>query len=153
LNVNHTLLESETKYPQIFSKQVPILPRPRTPPFNRTVLVDTFRVGRMFDQPSSITNVTVGYDFKGFSARLSYLFQADVLTGLASTPAGDRFTADYRRWDLALKQRLPYNAQVYANFNNLNNRADRNFQSEIGAYPTFIEYYGFTMDVGVRFTF
>lgn len=153
LNVNHTLLESETKYPQIFSQQVPILPRPRTPPFNRTVLVDTFRVGRMFDQPSSITNVTVGYDFKGFSARLSYLFQADVLTGLASTPAGDRFTADYRRWDLALKQRLPYNAQVYANFNNLNNRADRNFQSEIGAYPTFIEYYGFTMDVGVRFTF
>jgi TonB-dependent receptor len=153
LNVNHTVLESETKYPQIFSKQVPIVPRPRTPPFNRTVMVDTFRVGRMFDQPSSITNVTVGYDFKGFSARLSYLFQADVLTGLASTPAGDRFTADYRRWDLALKQQLPRNVQVYANFNNINNREDRNFQSSIGAYPTFIEYYGFTMDVGVRFTF
>jgi TonB-dependent receptor len=153
LNVNYTLLESETKYPQFYTVLEPIVPRPARPPFTRTVIVDTFRVGRMFDQPSNIANMTVGYDFKGFSARLSYLFQADVLRGLASNPEGDTFTADYMRWDLALKQKLPMNFQVYANFNNLNNRADRNFQSSIGAYPTFVEYYGFTMDLGVRYTF
>lgn len=153
LNVNYTILESETKYPQFYTQLVPIVPRPNRPPFTRTVIVDTFRVGRMFDQPSNIANMTIGYDFKGFSARLSYLFQADVLRGLASNPEGDTFTADYYRWDLALKQKLPMNFQVYANFNNLNNRADRNFQSSIGAYPTFVEYYGFTMDLGVRYTF
>lgn len=153
LNVNYTILESETKYPQFYTVLEPIVPRPNRPPFTRTVIVDTFRVGRMFDQPSNIANMTVGYDFKGFSARLSYLFQADVLRGLASNPEGDTFTADYYRWDLALKQQLPMKFQIYANFNNLNNRADRNFQSSIGAYPTFVEYYGFTMDLGVRYTF
>jgi outer membrane receptor protein involved in Fe transport len=107
----------------------------------------------MFDQPSNIANVTVGYDIGGFSARLSYLFQAEVLRGLATNAEADQFTESYYRWDLALKQKLGRGVEIYANLNNLNNRADRNFQSSIGQYPTFIEYYGFTMDAGVRYSF
>lgn len=153
LNVNYTLLESETKYPQFYTEKLPIEPRPRRPPFFTEVVRDTFRVGRMFDQPSNIANVTVGYDIGGFSARLSYLFQAEVLRGLATNAEADQFTESYYRWDLALKQKLGRGVEIYANLNNLNNRADRNFQSSIGQYPTFIEYYGFTMDAGVRYSF
>ncbi len=153
LNVNFTILESETKYPQFSRESIAITPRPARPPFTRDVIVDTFRVGRMPDQPSSITNITLGYDYKGFSIRASYLYQSDILRSLASNPENDRFTEDYYRFDLSVKQQLPYNLQVFGNFNNLNNRADRNYQSSIGNYPTFIEYYGFTMDLGVRYQF
>jgi outer membrane receptor protein involved in Fe transport len=107
----------------------------------------------MPNQPSDIMNATIGYDLKGFSARVSFLYQTDILTSLATDPAGDRFTDDYFRVDVSVKQNLPHNMQVFANFNNLNNRADYNFQSSIGDYPTFIEYYGFTMDIGVRYKF
>ena len=37
---------------------------------------------RMPDQPANILNVTFGYDLGGFSTRLSYLYQADKLTGI-----------------------------------------------------------------------
>lgn len=152
LSVNYTILDSETKYPQFRRDQVPIEPRPQRPPFNRDVVVDTFRVGRMPDQPSSIANVTLGYDYQGFSVRLSYLYQSDIMRSLASTPAEDQFTQDYHRFDVSLTQRLPHNIQLMANFNNINNRADLNYQSEMDVFPTRIEYYGFTMDVGIRYT-
>jgi TonB-dependent receptor len=153
LNLNFTVLESETKYPQFSRKSIAIEPRPARPPFTRDVIVDTFRVGRMPDQPSSIANITLGYDYKGFSIRASYLYQSDILRSLATNPENDQFTEDYYRFDLSVKQKLPYNVQVFGNFNNLNNRADRNYQSSIGNYPTFIEYYGFTMDLGIRYQF
>jgi TonB-dependent receptor len=153
LNINYTLLQSETKYPQFFRRSLPIQPRPARPPFTYDVIVDTFRVGRMPDQPSSVANVTLGYDYKGFSARVSYLYQSDILRGLASNPENDRFTSDYWRMDASVKQTLPYRLQLFGNFNNLNNRKDSNYQSSVGIYPTFIEYYGFTMDVGLRYTF
>jgi TonB-dependent receptor len=153
LNLNYTHIVSETEYPQFRRDLVPIVPRPPRPPFTTAVLVDTSRVGRMPNQPSDIMNATIGYDLKGFSARVSFLYQTDILTSLATDPAGDRFTDDYFRVDVSVKQNLPHNMQVFANFNNLNNRADYNFQSSIGDYPTFIEYYGFTMDIGVRYKF
>jgi TonB-dependent receptor len=152
LNVNYTILDSETKYPQFRRESVPIEPRPRRPPFTYDVVVDTFRVGRMPDQPSSIANVTLGYDYRGFSIRTSYLYQSDILRSLATHPANDQFTRDYYRFDISVKQRLPRNVQMMANFNNINNRADFNYQSAAGVFPTWIEYYGFTMDIGVRYT-
>jgi TonB-dependent receptor len=153
LNLNYTLLQSETKYPQFYRRSLPIQPRPARPPFTYDVIVDTFRVGRMPDQPSSVANMTLGYDYKGFSARVSYLYQSDILRGLATNPENDRFTSDYWRIDASVKQTMPFNLQLFGNFNNLNNRKDSNYQSSVGIYPTFIEYYGFTMDVGLRYTF
>ena len=152
LNVNYTILDSETKYPQFRRERIPITPRPIRPPFFEDVLVDTTRVGRIPDQPSSIMNITLGYDYKGFSIRASYLYQSDILRSLATNPENDRFTEDYYRIDLSIRQRINSNIQIFTNLNNLNNRADRNYQSSIGNYPTFIEYYGFTMDVGIRYT-
>jgi len=37
---------------------------------------------RMPDQPAYIFNITIGYDYSDFSARLSYLYQTDKLTGI-----------------------------------------------------------------------
>lgn len=149
LNANYTRIHSETKYPQYLA---PSVWNPQTRRFER-VLVDTFRVGRMPNQPQHIANVAVGYDYRGFSGRLSFLFQSNTLRSLATQPANDQFTEDYFRIDASVKQNLRRGLQLFANFNNLNNRADQQYQSELGpgGNPTFIEIYGFTMDVGLRY--
>jgi len=110
---------------------------------------------RMPDQPAHIFNITIGYDLGGFSARLSYLYQTDKLTGIGydgvlPTTRLSSYTSGYGRWDLTLQQKLLQNIQLFANLNNLNNRHD---ESCIGAdliYPSYVEYYGFTMDLGIR---
>jgi len=112
------------------------------------------RVGRMPDQPSHIANVTVGYDLKGFSARFSFLYQTDISTYIdASNPLFDSFSGDYFRFDIAVKQKLTPRIELFANFNNLNNRADRNYRGSSTFNPSYIEYYGFTMDTGARYRF
>lgn len=54
---------------------------------------------------------------------------------------------------MSIKQELPKGFQLYANLNNLNNEGDRRYQSPIYRYPTNEQYYGFTMDVGLRYRF
>ncbi|MEX0686346.1 MAG: TonB-dependent receptor [Balneolales bacterium] len=149
LNVNYTRIVSETEYPRYQTRTVPIPVRP----FTKIEFVDTSRVGRMPDQPAHIMNLTVGYDYKGFSTRLSFLYQANTLSSLGNVPETDHFTEDYFRIDALVRQRLFQNFQLYMNLNNINQRADRRYQSSIGAYPTRSEYYGFTMDLGIRYRF
>jgi outer membrane receptor protein involved in Fe transport len=110
----------------------------------------------MPDQPAHIFNITIGYDLGGFSARLSYLYQTDKLTGIGydgviPTSRLSSYTGGYGRWDLTLQQKFYQNFQFFANFNNLNNRQDQNFIGSNLEHPSYIEYYGFTMDLGIRY--
>lgn len=159
LSFNYTIIQSETEYPAFYVRNVPIEPRPQRPPFNTQVLTDTTYIGRIPDQPSNIANVTIGYDYKGFSARLSYYFQNDIFTGNFGsrffndgvfTEGDDVFTGQINRLDFTTKQKINEQVEVYANLNNLTNEFDRNYQSSFGSYPTYLQYYGFTMDVGIR---
>jgi TonB-dependent receptor len=149
LNVNYTRIWSEMEKQMYFRDRVLIQP----PNIFGYVLIDSTRTTRMPDQPSHIVNATIGYDFRGFSARLMYLFQTDRVTFIDTNPAYDNFTGDYNRWDFTIRQIVGRGVQLFANFNNLNNRPDRNFRGEAMTQPTYIEYYGFTMDVGVRYNF
>ena len=168
LNVNLTLLNSETDYPSFFVENVPISPRPPRPPFNEKVLSDTSYTARIPDQASSIANVTVGYDFKGFSGRISFYYQNESFTGNFGSrnfeinsntgekifvTGDDVFTEALYRIDVSLKQKITDNIEIYSNLNNLTNEFDQNSQSDFSVNPTFIQYYGFTMDVGVRARF
>ena len=111
---------------------------------------------RMPDQPNNIANITIGYDYDGFSARLSFIYMADKLSsigysGTYPTPILSTYSGVYQRWDLTLQQKFLGNFQVFLNLNNLNKRPDQNFNGSNLQYPSYLEYYGFTMDLGVRF--
>ncbi len=111
---------------------------------------------RMPDQPANILNITLGYDLGGFSARLSYLFQADKLTGIGysggyPTTVLSSYTGQYERWDMSVQQKINKNIQVFLNLNNINGRPDRNYTGFAETNPQYIEYYGFTMDLGIRY--
>ena len=154
LSANYTYLQSETTYQAYFTVDSDSLIRRRPPVYLKVLKTDSTRTARMPDQPTHIANVTVGYDFKGFSARFSMLYQTDTSTSINATNAlFDSFSGDYLRYDLSLRQKLPRGLEVFANFNNLSSRPDRNFRGAVDANPSFIEYYGFTMDVGARFRY
>jgi TonB-dependent receptor len=157
-NANYTYIDSETKYKTFSNVEgdstVPIFPNRPFPVRAIWELEEGSRKGRMIDQPRHILNLTLGYDYEGFSARLSYLFQADRTSGIDGTfPDLDSFTDDFSRFDLSLKQSLPYNIDLIANFSNINSEPDRRFRTSNKSThrPDFIEYYGFTFDVGLRY--
>jgi TonB-dependent receptor len=152
LNVNYTTISSTIEKELFFVKTGPQIPGTRPPRYEK-ILVDSSRTARMPNQPKHIANVTLGYDFKGFSARLSYLYQTDKTTFISTEPILDNFSGAYERWDLTFQQRLTDQIQLFANFNNLNNRRDANYRGYTLTDPAYIEYYGFTMDAGVRFRY
>lgn len=151
LNINYTHIYSEMKlaYDSLVIKQVGT---------RRTYsLYPTSVKTRMPDQPSHILNLTIGYDIGDFSARLSYLYQTNKLTqigyeGVIPTTKFSSYTGGYGRWDLTLQQKFYQNLNVFLNLTNLNNRPDKSFIGSKLANPNYIEYYGFTMDFGIRYS-
>nr|MBX2817076.1 TonB-dependent receptor [Saprospiraceae bacterium] len=150
LSANYTHLNSETSFPLQTSV------KEGTGPFAKTVFIDTTRSGRMPNQPDDIFNFTIGYDIGGFSARLSYQFTDNILVNTNRTfKELDSYTDSYKRWDFTAYQKLPWlggGLQVYANVSNLTNTPDRAFTSELQLLSG-LEYYGRTVDVGLRYSF
>jgi len=143
-NANYARISSETQYPRSLLER-------NTMGFG-FVRVDTFRVGNMIDQASDIANFSLGYDLKGFSGRVSMLLQGESLSGIGIVPESDRFTETYIRWDFSLKQQVTPRASIYFNANNFNDRPDRAFQV-IEGFPTAQEFYGWTLDLGIRYRY
>ncbi|MCB0836693.1 MAG: TonB-dependent receptor [Bacteroidetes bacterium] len=150
LNLNYTHINSATSYP--FQTSVKL----GTGPFAPTVFVDSLRDGRMPNQPNDVFNFTLGYDVGGFSARLSFVYQDNILSGINRTyDELDSYTAAYKRWDFTAYQKLPWlegRLQVYLNANNITNTADRSFISLLQKLSS-VQYYGRTVDVGIRYGF
>ena len=150
LNVNYTHINSETSYP--FQTSVKL----GTGPFAPLVFVDSTRDGRMPNQPDDVFNLTLGYDIGGFSARLTYVYTDNILVGVNRTyDELDSYTAAYRRWDFTAYQKLPWfggRFQLYLNANNITNTPDRAFISELRKTSS-VQYYGRTVDIGIRYGF
>lgn len=150
LNLNYTHISSETSYPfQTAVKQ-------GTGPFAKTVFVDSTRTGSMPNQPDDVVNITLGYDIGGFSARLSFVYQDNVLRGINRTyDELDTYTGSSERWDFTAYQVLPWlngRLQLYLNVSNITNTPDRVFTSTLGKLSS-LEYYGRTADLGLRYKF
>lgn len=143
LNANLTLMDSETQYPEF--------------EFERTmegnVLVDTFRIGSMHNQPDYITNVSAGYDYRGFSLRVTMLYQGKQLYSIGNRPENDIYTTPIHRWDAILRQQLfGDRLSVFMNFQNISNEVD-GANRFTRAYPVNRQYYGRAFDLGLRYTF
>lgn len=158
LNLNYTRSFSEAFYKVNILEQT-FIPGSRPPRFDLSIS-DTTRTGRMPDQAAHVFNATIGYDFRGFSARLSYLFQSNTTSAIEPRETLlDTFVGDYARFDLSLRQKVRSGFEVFANLNNLNNREDRSFTGQVDGtsfsetYPSFRELYGLTADIGLRFRY
>ena len=146
LNANYTYIFSETFFP-FFE----VGPRSTLPPFRPTI-IDTVRAGRMPGQSDGLINVSIGYEKGGFSGRVSMLYQGISLETVGTREELDGFLDDFVRWDAAINQRISPDFTVFLNLNNFTNRAERAFLGS-EAFSTYEEYFGWTVDIGVRYSF
>jgi hypothetical protein len=142
LNANYTHTTSKGEYPYVNSRRD-----------GRTIVyVDTSFTDRLLYQPNDIVNLTLGYDFKGFSLRVSMLYQADIFANVIYWNQNRSTTAPSRRWDATVKQELPWlGMQVYGQFNNITGARDMNVLQMYTDIPQSAQSYGMTVDLGIRF--
>ncbi len=118
------------------------------PPFD-PIFVEGERKGRFPRQPDFLANVSLGYEIKGFSGRISVTHQGQSLFSVGSRAEGDQFTGATTRWDLSLKQKINNRFSVFFNLNNITNQAETAFFGD-QRFQTNRELFGFTADAGVR---
>lgn len=112
-------------------------------------------------QVDLIFNVSLGYEYKGFSMRLSGTHQGDYLDSpkLETEGLKDEYRLAFFRWDLAYKQKITKNIEFYFNVANLTNMIEETFISNYRftnplrtAYPEQV-YTGRVFTYGLRFNF
>lgn len=144
--INYTKIHSSATYPWRDSKTTLIPPRTII-----TQVLDSTRSGRLIDQPDDILNTYIGYDYKGFSMRLSFIFQGNSVSYVGAFSEQDGFTKDYFRMDASARQQLPWSGlEIYLDVNNLNSENNISAQKSIGGF-TNEQNYGLTADLGVRY--
>ena len=145
LDVNYTHVFSKETYP--YSKLVNIGTQ-RSPVY---VGVDTSYTSSLLYQPNNMGNLSIGYDYLGFSIRASVIYQDYIFSSTNFYPQLRTNTSAYTRWDLSAKQDLPWlGAQIYGDLSNLNSENDvQVIQAPTGA-PQAEQDYGMTIDLGIR---
>lgn len=145
MGINYTHIKSSATYPWLdnrtdYSTRPPV-----------TTVFDSTRTGRLIFQPDDIMNVYVGFDYGGFSSRVSFIFQGNSVSYVGNFAEQDGFTKDYFRIDASLRQILPwYGIEVYLDLNNLNSRSNLSAQKSIEGF-TNEQNYGLTANLGVRY--
>ena len=143
LGVNYTYTWSKATYPLFDEKGARGVV---------TQFTDSTRTGRLVFQPNNLWNASIGYDYKGFSARLSYIFQGNSVSFVGAFPEQDGYTHDYHRYDMTARQQLPWaGLQIYMDVSNLNNESNVSAQQSIGGF-TNQQFYGLTGNLGLRMT-
>ncbi|MCB9289381.1 MAG: TonB-dependent receptor [Lewinellaceae bacterium] len=151
LDVNFTLLQSETRYPYFEDVVIGI---DSSGFFPRDIIGFEYntRKGRLVDQPDGILNVILGWDYKGFSSRFSFRYQDQTLQSQDSRLSlSDSFYDTFVWADISLKQQITEHLSAFANLTNIGNHIDDYFIRFGGqaTLPTNSEQYGFRAQFGV----
>ncbi|MCX6120916.1 MAG: TonB-dependent receptor [Ignavibacteriales bacterium] len=146
-NINYTHVYSKLEYPYVIPERRVTVGRVTT----IVPAIDTSYIDRLIGQPNDIVNLSIGYDYKGFSIRVSMLYQADIFQVSNSWAQLRATTAAYKRWDLSAKQELPwFGLQLYCNVNNINGARDFSVLQMYSDIPTSAQSYDMTAEVGLR---
>ena len=145
LNINYTHIFSEASFPRSeyhvtyddFGNST-------------TEIVDTFYTNRLLNQPNDLFNISLGYDYRGFSTRISMLYQDNIFKRpdfwMQNRVNSDKFT----RFDISLKQDLPwFGVQIYLNLNNITGEMDTDINQKT-SFPASEQHYDMTGDFGIR---
>jgi TonB-dependent receptor len=152
LNLNYTLIKTETQYPttRLFTTYVLNAQGRPVPTLNR---VDSVITGRMLNQPNSIANVSLGFNYKGLNVWLSYQFNGSTITSWSTQQEMIGTQNSFTMIDLQIAQELPIKGlSLQFNLANINNEEqDSKLQSD--PRLTYSESYGWTSGLGIRYNF
>ncbi|NOR74339.1 MAG: hypothetical protein GQ525_04190, partial [Draconibacterium sp.] len=161
-SLNYTYTNSETQYPISWTEPVTVFPPGGGRPTVYLARTDTTISGRMTHQPKHIANASLGFNKGGLNIWLSYQYNGDILTGKrlnksAVTQNGemDGLKQSFQRWDLQVAYKFDGQLQgfeIMGNFANLtDNIEEQNLRGDVR--PTYLENYGWTADLGIRYNF
>ncbi len=147
MTINYTRILSDVDYERTVLNQVFL----QEPPWVTLEEVSSPYNERLVFQPTDIFNLTLGYDYKDLSTRLSFLYQNDIFSNPNFFRLLRGATDDYFRVDFSLLQKLPIKGfEILMNFSNLTSSKERDLLIESNL-PTRVQHYGFTLDVGLRY--
>ncbi len=142
LNLNFTKIHSETYFPYFEIVRIN----------GNAVGLAEFRQGRLPGQPNTVWNLTVGYEKGGFSGRISFVHQDDVLYLVGVRSDDDVYTDSFLRVDMSLSQKIYSNLRIFVNLNNITNVSEGAYYYE-KRFPVNEEYFGWTADLGAKLNF
>ncbi|MCP4310644.1 MAG: TonB-dependent receptor [Bacteroidetes bacterium] len=153
LDLNYTMIWSSTELP--YMNMVEGIDSSGFWP--RTVWLAEYatRESRMLDQPASIFNARIGWDYKGFSTRLSFRYQGSTITRVDPlfSLLDERNQAMFRI-DFNARQQITQRLALSLDIANLNNYIDDRIVDPGGqTFPRRSEYYGMNIILGVRYDF
>lgn len=151
LDLNYSMMWSKTKFPYVDIRteidSSGFIPLPVEVPVYET------REASMIDQPDYLFNARVGWDYKGFSSRVSFQYQGktiqaiDPVHGLLDRVRGEMF-----RVDMTFKQNIAKGLSVTLDLANVNNYVDDSFlYAQDHIMPTQSEFFGATAQIGIRY--
>jgi hypothetical protein len=127
------------------------------------VEVDTFFTNRLLHQANDIANVSLGYDLKGFSARVSFRFQGNVISSIGVRPEANSYTNNIYAFDCVVKQTIPLKygeLEVFLNAINFTNVPQSRYSThkkELGGPDvdvlTYERFTGRQFQLGLRFRY
>lgn len=160
ISANYTHLKSETFFPISLIETLDVFPYTST-------VNDTIRSGVMPGQVNDLVNLSLGYEKKGFTARISMVYQGasldasgeeaeigSLVKSVGVTAELDNITGSSIRWDMSVSQHITKNFQVYLNINNLTNTMETSYLSgSVNPLLTSAFVYGMTADIGLSYKF
>ena len=100
--------------------------------------------------PQHTLNVSLAYDSKKFTSRLSFNYASDFIDEVGDEAFGDRYYDQATYLDFNMNYSVSKNWVVYLNANNLLNQPLRYFQG-VSDRTMQAEYYNMRFDIGVKY--
>tara|TARA_R110002096_G_scaffold432976_3_gene650769 strand:- start:22306 stop:25146 length:2841 start_codon:yes stop_codon:yes gene_type:complete len=148
LNTNFSIIHSETFFPYL-----KLVGNDPNPPF-RPIYADTSRAGKLPGQPDFVASLSIGYEKGGFSGRVSYSYQREILERVGILAQEDIISDTYGYWDLSINQKFKKLDSItfFLNVNNFTNQSESSYTG-LKAFTGEDEIFGMTADVGLRYRF
>lgn len=147
VSVNYARLYSTTESFFLTSETRLIIP---FPPIFETTFTNNVREVPLPSQAPHVLNISVGYDYNKFSARVSGTYQGTQASGYSSNKDFDRFNLEFWRWDASIKQRFGKYWSAFLNVNNFTDQQDVSF-TRTESFLNTIETYGMTGTIGLQY--
>lgn len=151
LDYNLSVIHTETYSPSIINKVDTVyiggfgIPKStQVPIVSKTPILNS---------PRLYGNLIVGYDIGGFSARISYFYQANFYNSISLNNENNVVRLSYNNLDLSIKQEITNNISVGVNITNLTNTVEgTNLYNDVLGWklPLTTERYGTTGELWLR---
>lgn len=153
VSANTTFMDSKMNYFETLRGRVrnPDFVAGQNSPF-LPVNTDVVYTDRLLNQPSTLLNISLGYDYRRFSGRVSCNYQDGVLVAEQHRPDGadKESTRAFTKFDAQFKYNINSQFTVYATMANFTNSTDRQ-RRDITNFPSRVEYYGSAFYIGLKY--